>query len=102
MKTRLKTLRLQHELSQQQLADIIGCSSATYSRYETASREPSIDVLIKLSDYYGISLDYLVGRDRAINESLSDYEIALVEASRKTSPSVRDDILDFLMMKAEK
>ena len=58
----LKQLRLSEQKTQKQLADIINTTQYTYSNYETGFTQPSIETLIKLANYYNISLDYLVGR----------------------------------------
>ena len=60
--TRLKELRLEKKLSQQDLADIMDVSLRQYRRYETGEFEPSLSGWIFLADYYQVSLDYLVGR----------------------------------------
>lgn len=57
---KLKTLREARGLTQLQVATRIGVSKAMISAYETASKAPSIDVLIRLSNLYGVSIDYLV------------------------------------------
>ena len=59
---RLKELRAERGLSQKDVSDALACSVTVYSRYETGAREPSIDVLIRLADFYGVTLDELVGR----------------------------------------
>lgn len=59
---RLKELRTERGLSQKEVADALACSITVYSRYETGAREPSIDSLIRLADFYGVTLDELVGR----------------------------------------
>lgn len=58
---RLKTLRLEKGLTQQQLADALNMNSVTYLRYEKGQREPSIDTLIEIAEFYSVSIDYLVG-----------------------------------------
>ncbi len=62
---RLKTLRKEKKLTQQQLADKLGLISVTYLRYEKGQREPSIDTLMQIATFFEVSIDYLVG--------LSDY-----------------------------
>ena len=57
---KLKALRKARGLTQLQVADRIGISKAMISAYETASKAPSVDVLIRLSRLYGVSIDYLV------------------------------------------
>ncbi len=59
---RLRDLRLNHGLSQKVIADYLGCSTVVYSRYETGSREPSMDTLMRLADYFNVSIDYLTGK----------------------------------------
>jgi len=59
---RLKELREQRGLSQKQVSEVLGCSSVTYLRYENGTHDPSIETLINLADFFGVSIDYMVGR----------------------------------------
>ena len=59
---RLKELRKSRGISQQKLATDLHTNQNTISRYETGEREPGIVELIKIADYFHISIDYLVGR----------------------------------------
>lgn len=59
---RLRDLREDHDLTQKEIAEIISCSQRVYSNYECGQVEPSIETLIRICDYYNISIDYLVGR----------------------------------------
>ena len=59
---RLEDLRNDHDLTQQQVADYLGCKREVYRRYEKGTRTIPIDYLIRLSDYYRVSIDYIVGR----------------------------------------
>ena len=58
----LKKLRLEHELPQIAVACDLGIARSTYACYETGKNEPDIYTLVKIADYYKVSLDYLVGR----------------------------------------
>ena len=58
---RLKDLRIEHGLTQQQVADRVWVSKAMVSSYELSSRAPSYNVLIKLAKLFGVSTDYLLG-----------------------------------------
>lgn len=60
---RLRQLRLEQGLVQRELASIAGIKIRSYQLYEQGKTEPSIDVLIKFADVFGVSLDELVGRD---------------------------------------
>ena len=59
---RLKELRAEKGATQKEVADFIGCSSLVYSRYEREEREPDIDTLCKLADYFNVTVDYIVCR----------------------------------------
>lgn len=59
---RLKELRKAKGLSQQRLATDLNTNQNTISRYETGEREPGISELIKIADYFHVSVDYLIGR----------------------------------------
>lgn len=59
----LKELRKKNNITQQEIAQKLQISQATYCNYELKNREPDIDTLIKLADFYHCSLDELVGRE---------------------------------------
>lgn len=58
---RLKTLREEKKLTQQEVAEKLGISRGRYSQYELNSRLPDYDLLIKIADFFGVTVDYLVG-----------------------------------------
>lgn len=60
---RLKELRTKKQVPQQTLADLLGISTRALRFYEDGSREPKIEGLIKLADFFDVTLDYLVGRN---------------------------------------
>jgi transcriptional regulator with XRE-family HTH domain len=60
---RLKELRRNRKLKQIHIAEILNCSQGVYSRYENEEREPPFDIIKKLADFYGVTVDYLMGRD---------------------------------------
>lgn len=55
-------LRKERKLTQEQAAQEIGMVMRTYRRYEMGEREPGASTLIKIADYYDVTIDYLVGR----------------------------------------
>lgn len=59
---RLKSLRQEKELLQQDLAQHLKVSKSTISGWEVGRNQPSYDMLIELSIYFGVSVDYLIGR----------------------------------------
>ena len=75
------------------VADFLGCSAVVYSRYETGLRQPSIEVLLMLADYFGVTVDYLLGRKELELSALSAYEQELVHAARFSDDRARADAL---------
>ncbi|WP_024406433.1 helix-turn-helix domain-containing protein [Streptococcus suis] len=61
--TRLQTLRIDNEKNKEELSIYLNMTVDAYSRYETGKRQPSVDNLVKLAIFYGVSLDYLLGRE---------------------------------------
>lgn len=59
---RIRGLREDMELTQQYMAYLLHVNQRTYSRYENGEHAIPIEVLCKLADYYGVSVDYLLGR----------------------------------------
>ena len=57
---RIQDLRTDADMSQRELSEILHISQRSYSHYETGSRNIPIEMLIRLANYYEISLDYLV------------------------------------------
>lgn len=60
--SRIKDLREDYDLKQKQLAAYLSVDQSTYSDYENGKINVPVDMLIKIADYYKVSLDYLVGR----------------------------------------
>ena len=58
---RIKDLREDHDLSQQQVADVLGMKQPQYSRYERGLRDVPTDILIRLAVFYKTSTDYILG-----------------------------------------
>ena len=61
MYRRIRDLREDRALRQRQVADFLNCSQQVYSNYELGQRDIPTDVLIKLSELYDVSVDYLLG-----------------------------------------
>jgi len=62
---KLKELRKEKGLTQGEVANKIFMTQNGYSNYENGKTEPTIETLCKLADLYNVSLDYLIGRERA-------------------------------------
>ena len=58
----LKSIRVDRDIKQKDIAKILNVSQNTYSQYETGVIALTAEVLVKLADYYDVSADYILGR----------------------------------------
>ena len=83
---RIRQLRDSRHISQKNMGDTLGLNRGTLSKYELGEREPNMETIIRIAYYFGVTLDWLFGREtgnvsdlgRTIKtfESLSDDEQA--------------------------
>ena len=59
---RLRNLREDNNLTQRQIGELLHISQRSYAHYEAGTREIPLELLIKLADFYHVSVDYLVNR----------------------------------------
>lgn len=99
----LKQLRIEKGISQQQLAEVIGVSQQSINKYENHGVEPDIETLIKISDYFNTSVDYLIGHtqiSRVIEETsafdLNQKEAQVIQRFRSVNHKQKDCVLNIL------
>lgn len=61
MYRRIRELREDHDLTQKQVSAALNCSQQVYSNYELGQRDIPTEILISLSSYYNVSVDYILG-----------------------------------------
>lgn len=93
----IKDIRLSKGLTQSNVAAALGVSPVVYSRYETGTRQPPIDMLIQMADIFGVTVDFLLGRQDIEDSTLSDDEVQLLVASRKADERAKQDALNLLL-----
>lgn len=70
---RIKVLREEFDITQQELADKLSCSKSVVGNYENNRRKPSLEVLVKLSEIFNCSIDYILCKtDNRTSDALSD------------------------------
>ena len=99
---RLLSLRKEKGASQADVAEYIGLTVAAYQNYENGRREAGYDTISKLADFYGVTPDYLLGREPAPNPfaelNLSEEDEAKVVAKYMSlPPEIRACMLDVLV-----
>lgn len=72
LKERLYLLREQKALTRKEVADFLKIDQSTYGKYELGKREPDYETLLKLSDFYEVSVDYLLGHSEQTSVSIGE------------------------------
>lgn len=80
---RIKELRKQKSLTQKELAEALGVDRSSIGKYETGTL-PSSEVVLKMAEFFGVSVDSLYGRDGHTIEAENDAERELLVMFRKT------------------
>lgn len=90
---KLKELRKAKGISLKELGSIVGVAESTMSLYENGKRQPDYETLLKLAEFFGVTVDYLL---RGSNESecLPEELVILNRVARKMSPENRKKLLD--------
>lgn len=90
---RLRELRKENKMSQEDLGKLLGITKVSVSGYENGTRVPSLDILNGILDVFGVSADYLLGRelnvvceeDSGVTMSLSTSDIEIIREIRRNS-----------------
>lgn len=84
----LRYLRKQHQLTQDQMGELLNISRQAYSNYETSSRTPDLDTLLFLSNFYKVSLDDLI--------------LANLKDNRRYPDKISEDLTPYILTKNRK
>lgn len=103
MKEQLQHLRKLKGLTQNDIAEIIDVKLTTYQKYERDAIFPSYDTLVKIADFYGVTTDYLLGREEltSIDKiggefNMTALEKIILEEYIKLPAEIRGDLMQFL------
>lgn len=99
---RLKQLRDVKKITQKNLARALSVGLSTVAMWETGDRHPDHEMLVKIADFFGVSVDYLLGRDYTEVQvdispehvkSMADAELLINEVMRSLNQALADNIL---------
>ena len=97
---RIKELRKKNALTMKRLGEIINVSEAAVSQYENGKRQPDYETLRKIADYFGVSTDYLLGREdnptQSTDQQLEGIDFALYGEIKDLTEEEKQDILNFV------
>lgn len=88
--TRLKQLREEKQLTQQQLADLLNVGRPTIAGYETKGKEPDFEKIIWLAKYFDVSIDYLLGNTGNRHEANKNSPLANEQGDQTIQRALKD------------
>lgn len=97
----LKNLRKEKKLSQKELSEILKISQSVICDYENNKVDPTTNVLLKYADFFGVSTDYLLGRENdegniiTVAPDLSSEEQRLLDYYRALPPELRAGVMSY-------
>lgn len=100
---KLKSLRKEYHMTQEQIAKQLNLNRSTISGYETKDREPSYQTLAEIANFFHVSIDYLLDEDVIIIDnsrtlSSSDLENELLKGCRKLSLESQKKLLEYMKL----
>ncbi|WP_297520451.1 helix-turn-helix domain-containing protein [uncultured Clostridium sp.] len=99
----IKNLRESKSLSQKELGDIFKISASTIGMWEQNRRNPDKDMLVKIADYFDVTVDYLLGRtsnkDSNVYTTLLDNHTYTIEVAKGLKQEITQDELNELVKK---
>ena len=101
----LKQLRIERGLLQSDISDLLSIGVSTISAYERDDKKPKHESLIKLSDYYGVTVDYLLGTESSVEELETEFPEGvkvLRRASKELTPEAKDTMIKLMKAFLEK
>ncbi|MDE5721989.1 MAG: helix-turn-helix domain-containing protein [Clostridia bacterium] len=87
---RIRELRKESNLTMRELGAKLDLAESTVSLYETGGREPDISTVLKIADFFRVSTDYLLGRDKITPEERA---LGLSETKKESITPLEDDML---------
>lgn len=106
LKDNLKYIREKNGLTKRELCEKTGISERAYLTYEFGEREPKISVIEKLADFYGVTTDYLLGREPAPDPFADlnlnkESEEDVINKYMSLPPNIRACLMDVLLQLAD-
>ena len=106
-KYRIRDLRREKNITADELGEIVGVSRFSVSNWETGRNQPNNDILIKLAEYFNVSVDYLLGITDIphTDVQLDEFQVALYNGTEELTDEQKEDLLqyvDYLKSKKKK
>ena len=92
---RIKSLRKAKKITQKQLGDVLGVAESTISMYESGNRQPDVDTMRKIADYFNVTIDYLIGGENISSSDKDELDEKIIKIFGSLSEADQAQILDY-------
>lgn len=100
---KIAELRKKANITQERFSQIIGVARSTLAMYEIDKSEPDLNTLQKIADYFGVTIDYLLGREQPVEkqeisvpEKYKDVMVAFQDGAENLTQEDIDDVVKFI------
>lgn len=91
----IKLLRKAKKITQKQLGDVLGVAESTISMYESGNRQPDVDTMRKIADYFNVTIDYLIGGENISSSDKDELDEKIIKIFGSLSEADQAQILDY-------
>lgn len=92
---RIKSLRKAKKITQKQLGDVLGVAESTISMYESGNRQPDVDTMRKIADYFNVTIDYLIGGENISSSDKDELDKKIIKIFDSLSENDQAQVLDY-------
>lgn len=91
----IKSLRKAKKITQKQLGDVLGVAESTISMYESGNRQPDVDTMRKIADYFNVTIDYLIGGENISSSDKDELDKKIIKIFDSLSEADQAQVLDY-------
>lgn len=91
----IKSLRKAKKITQKQLGDVLGVAESTISMYESGNRQPDVDTMRKIADYFNVTIDYLIGGENISSSDKDELDKKIIKIFDSLSENDQAQVLDY-------
>ncbi|MBE6959942.1 MAG: helix-turn-helix transcriptional regulator [Ruminococcaceae bacterium] len=104
MENRIRALRKQRGITMKQLGEVVDLAESTISQYETGKREPDNETLLRISEFFGVTVGYLLGAEANVSQLsdnhdvLEDVDVAFYGDFKELSEDEKETVRDMVRL----
>lgn len=94
----IRLLRENYPISQLEFAKLLNISNSALSQYESGNRMPNDEIKLKIADFFGVSVDFLLGRENLKNERNNPKNNTIIDEIENLSPASKEELKKYIQL----